>query len=213
VPEHEGRTAGSACQLLIGSTGELPVLPFRGARPGPGFRSLDKACRNGILFDITDNPPQLSVSADPMIPTFILAECLTRESQEFVRFAGRRFLHPAHNLRHIGFWGDQDVNVTGHNHPGMNSIEVPLDLASCQSISYESRDPRISQMVDAAGLPLQLPTLGDEAKSRIRGDKRTSDHRDRPTKTPRQKQSCAVRLQMRQVPPVFGHISTDSCRL
>jgi hypothetical protein len=137
------------------------------ARPWPILRGLYKTSSYRIVLNVSNDPIQLAVVADPMIERFVLPESIPSPAQNLVGLPCCRALQPTSNLRQWNLGFQKHVDVIGHDHPSSQYIEAPCLLAVPEGISEQLRNTRILQPERPENGSIHVPVERHESSSRI----------------------------------------------
>jgi len=179
-----------------------------GARPGPHLSRRYQSRGHRIFLNISSCAAESLVPANPVVPRFILPEALTRSPDQAIRIASSGSLQPAHDRSDFHFRRNQNVNVVRHDHPRVKPVKPAPMLAVFDCVGNQAGYRGISQPKGTARFFLQLSIPGYESVSRSRigfQNLLTTRRGKRPVQSPGYKQSCAGRLQVRQIPSILSH--------
>lgn len=132
------------------------------AGPRPIFGGLHKTGRHRIELDVTHDPVQLAIVADPTIERFVLPKGISSPAQNLVGLPRCRTFQPPSNRGQRNFRLQKQVHMIGHDHPGPQCVKAPLLLAVPEGISDRLRNTSISQPKRPASGLIDEPINSDE---------------------------------------------------
>ena len=75
-----------------------------------------------------------------MVEGFILPEVFSFATEDGVGFAGGDALEAIHKARNGNFWGDQKVDLVGHNHESVQDIETKFVVTEMDCFYHAASD-------------------------------------------------------------------------
>ena len=171
------------------------------ARPVPKLCGLYQTGLHRVFVDVAGNLPKLVAVTHPMIPGFVFPERLTGETENFVSATGCGTLQPTRNRRQRNAGRQQQVNVIGHNHPGMQFVESALGFSCHKGIRHKTCDPGVHQPARSGGLPIQLPV----AFHKRRQDLVARTRRHRSIESPGREDRSPFSIPMWEIASVVRH--------
>ena len=195
-------TGASACPCT-GKTEEL----------GSG----DQAGGHGVVFDVVFGFGKFRSVADPTVPGLVFPEWLARAMQNLISFASGRAFEPASYFGERHHRRQQQVDMIGHQHPGVKVIESSLRCAIHKLVCHHLRYSLVCQPFWSRLLSIQLPIFNDKrmARCRIRLQQIFSFAlRYRTPQSPVQEYGDSLCMQVRQVSSIVEQESTggSACR-
>ncbi len=125
-------------------------MGFFGAGPPEVFRFCCQAGVYGIRVDISRDPIPLGSVFYPVIVAFVLPERATNEPKDLIsRLRGKTF-DGVRDLWDFDLRRYQEVDVIGHDHPGVKVVPAHLIFAVAECFSRESCDLRLVKVDRAA---------------------------------------------------------------
>lgn len=121
------------------------LLACVGARPGPGFDRRNKACRDRIPFDVSDNAIEFVSIPDAMIVRLPLPELPPGSPKNNICLPRRRAFDPSHHLWQRTQWLKYEVDMVRHDDPGSSFIQTVEALPVLECLRHDFRNPQICE--------------------------------------------------------------------
>jgi len=144
----------SSTELALCEAGAF-ACPLACAGPMPIVSTFHEARGYGIVFDVANDSAELAGIANPAIEGFVAPERVAGQTDNPVGLASGRTLEPASNRGQRNLRCNQQVNVVGHDDPGMKCVEVPVRFASFDRRRHYSSDPCVGKPLDALPVSIQ----------------------------------------------------------
>ena len=188
----------SPSQIHVGQVGNLRPNGNRpAARPEKFLRRRNQSGPHRIHLDITHNPTELRRVANQVVVALILPERLAGASENPIAFTSRKSLKRLHDFRYFDQRRDQQMNMVGHHHPGMQFV-MPLFPAK-NGFDHNGCDLGSAKKARPGASVVKKRIHRDESLSRRELFGKAPSLRQRPVQTPGEKDCLASGIPMRKM--------------
>jgi hypothetical protein len=193
-----------ACRTAqLGGAGPLACQGRTGKRPQ--FSRGNQSRCNGVGFNVVPDLHKLALISYVVVERLILPKRVAGAVQESIGSASRGAFQPPRQNGYRHERQNQNVNVIGHDNPGIEFIESSAGIPVANRVHNSLCNRRVPQTSGAAASACQRPILRYKRVSGARIALGLLRSWQRAIKSPRKEHISRFVVEVRQSSFVFGH--------